>query len=172
MRFISICLTFVLATTQSFARPLTTHEYITLSAVVEKYSNDMKELNFSAVIDTMPNRIAHHLSVKLETSPEQVRRIISEQTHKIMRRTIIQVFEADLSDLDLTDARNIDGTPASYTVIPYDMLMTINGKVHSEISVLLAIYEANQWWLLRFNPDNPDLLLELYPFLKNAKLND
>ena len=168
MRRFTILFALILATTQTFARPLTPSEQISLGVAVEKYGTDMKQLNFGAIIDVMPGRIANHYSGIMETSPEQVRRIMSEQTHKIMRRTIIQNFEADLSDFDITDAQNSDGTTASYAVIPYDMLMYINGETHNEISTLLALYETNQWWLLRFDPRSPDILIELYPFLKDV----
>jgi len=168
MRYIIILLAFMLTAPQAFARPLTPAEYASLNIVIGTYAADMEQLEFGGVMKVVPDRIINHYSGIVEMSPEQFRKMMATQTNEIMSHVTIHSFKVSLHSLDVTEAQNTDETAVIYAVVPYAMLMSLNGKPYNETSTLLALYETGQWWLVRFDPTQTEQLIVVYPFLKDV----
>jgi len=169
MRYVFIFLAVFLTSSQAFARPLTPAEYSSLNAVVEKYTADILAKNFDGVTEVAPHKIFDHLSSIIGKSTDEARKMVVEQTVELMEPVTIKSFQVNLTGLNMTDAQNKDGSSVSFTIIPYSMEMILGGRAYSESTILLALYETNHWWLVRFDPEQTELLLAIYPFLKNVE---
>ena len=168
MRNIIILLFFILTSAQAFARPLTPTEHSSLNAVVEEYTADMLAKNFDGIMEIAPDKIIHHISGIVNKSADEVRKMMADQTVDVMDTVSIKSFQVNLAGLDLTDAQNDDGSSVTYSVVPYSMRMLLNGREYNETTTLLALYETNQWWLVRFDSKQTELLIAVYPFLKDV----
>ena len=168
MRNIIILLIFILTSAQAFARPLTPAEYSSLNAVVAKYTSDILEKDFDGILEITPDKLIDHISGLVDKPPKEVRKMIAAQTNDVMNVVSINSFVVNLDGLDFTDAQIPDGTTVTYSVIPYSMQITHDGRPYHETTTLLAIHEANQWWLVRFDSKQTELLIAVYPFLKDV----
>lgn len=135
---------------------------------MQQVITDMEQKNMVGVVDAMPARKMNHYSGIVGMNSDQFRSRMFKQMSDTMAAFIIQYIEILLSDLDVTDAQNADGTNAIFAKIPYAMLMSLKVDEIKSTSTLVAVYEGEKWGLIRIDPTKTAQLIGLDPFLKDV----
>ncbi|GEM_PF-2935905 len=169
-RLIASLAILICTTSTALARPLWSAELMSLDAVVQRFIDDIEQKDMAGVVNVVPARIINHYSGIMEMSPDQFRNLMVAQMSETMRPVTIQFIKIELMGLDVTEAKTAVDEGVLFARLPYSMQMTLNGKEVQASSALIALFEDNEWGLIRIEPNQITLLIEIYPFLKDVGL--
>ena len=142
------------------AREVTDEEKAALGEAIAGFDAAMRANDMVRIMGTIPPKMLDAMATQFSLTVEDLRAAMAQQMHEAMQNVLLVSFGMDFAGT--TYAELSDGTP--YAQIPTETVMEIpgSGKIRA-VSETLGLIEEGTWYLLRVDPSQLPLLVQVYP---------
>jgi hypothetical protein len=142
------------------ARDVTEGEKGALAETIASFDAAMRSGDMARLMDTIPPSILDAMATQNNLTIEQLRAMMAQQMRDAMQSVLLVSFGMDVGEARYAELA--DGMP--YALIPTETVMEIpgSGKIKA-VSETLGLIEAGAWYLLRVDPTQLPLLIQIYP---------
>jgi hypothetical protein len=150
------------------AREVTEAERVALAETISDYDVAMRANDMRHIMGTLPPRILDAMAAQYSLSVEQLIAAAAREMRQVMQSVLLVSYGMDSTAVKYAELA--DGM--QYALIPTESVIQIpgTGKIRTA-SETLAIMEGGTWYLMRVDPSQLPLLVEVYPGFADIELS-
>lgn len=170
MRRLAAFVLCLLAALPTAARPLDDGERRGLDKAVAAYSRALERGDAAALTGTLPPRLLRFHAGMTGMTVAALEQAMTDQTAAMLESTRFGALEADTSAAEAAEATLADGTQILWAVLPAAFETETDGTRARVSQPVLALRDDGQWYLIRIDPSQAQVLAAVYPFLAGVDL--
>lgn len=160
----------LIAAFPAMARSLDATERQRLDVVVAAYASALEAGDAAALTATLPPRLMRFHAGLAGMSLEKLTAAMTEQTAAMFSATSFGALTADSAAAEADAAALSDGTDVTWAVLPATFEVEQGGKRSRVSQPILALRDGGDWYLIRIDPRQQQVLAAVYPFLADIAL--
>lgn len=160
----------LLAAFPAAARSLDGTERQRLDAVVAAYARALEAGDAAALTATLPPRLLRFHAGMTGMKIDALTAAMTEQTAAMFAGTRFGALTADVAAAEADAARLPDGSEVTWAVLPAAFEVAQGGQRSRVSQPILALRDGGEWYLIRIDPSQQQVLAAVYPFLAGLSL--
>jgi hypothetical protein len=146
------------------AREVTEDERAALAETIAEFDTATRALDMETVIGYLPPKMLAGMAQQFGLTVEDLQAAMIQQSADAMATVTIVDFGMDLEAARYEEAS--DGMP--YVLVPTTTVVDAGSGQMRAVSDTLALLEEGEWYLLRVDPSQVDMLKTIYPNLADV----
>lgn len=153
------------------ARPLTGAETRSLEKALRDFDRALTGRDSARLVAAIPPRIIAMIAGQSGMELAALQKAMAEQSDAALAGVTFTDLTTDPSRADAATATLGDGSTVTWALVPVSFVMDKDGTRQLFRQTILALNEADTWYLLRIeDPQQRDLVAAVYPFLADVAI--
>lgn len=156
----------ILSFITNVANALTPEQENQISKQMQKLENNLQTGKAADFVWQLPPKVRENLAKEAKVTPQELAKQMRIAMQPIASQIVFSDFHYGLS-------HHVEGQTAShqYVIFPIEYDMATKNKSAHVKETVLALYENNQWYIMRLqSPKSLQILKSAYPDLANVQL--
>lgn len=152
------------------ARSLDGAERQGLDAVVAAYARALEAGDATSLTASLPPRLMRFHAGLTGMTVESLTTAMTEQTAAMFTDTRFGALTADSAAAEADAARLADGSEVTWAILSASFEVDQGGQRSRVMQPILALRDDGDWYLIRIDPSQQQVLAAVYPFLSDVTL--